>query len=220
MLSAENLASIESEGRRLIGFVEREPDRPVPQYPDWSLADLASHTGSIHGRTRLIVTEHPTERISAPTLPEGANVVEWYVETLEGMLAALRESDPETPCWAFGPNQCAGFWESRMVIETGVHRWDAAQAFGEEDRLIDNVASNGLAEFGDMWLPQLGEVSTLEVTAVDLGQTWVYGSGEPIHTIDGAASDLYLRLMSRPSPVELPADWAAAIDGMAPPPKR
>lgn len=107
-----------------------------------------------------------------------------------------------------------------MVIETGVHRWDAAQAFGEEDRLIDNVASNGLAEFGDMWLPQLGEVSTLEVTAVDLGQTWVYGSGEPIHTIDGAASDLYLRLMSRPSPVELPADWAAAIDGMAPPPKR
>ena len=220
MLSAENLASIESEGRRLIRFVEREPDRPVPQYPDWTLADLASHTGSIHGRTTLIVTDLPTERISAPTLPEGVDVVEWYVETLEGMIAALRASDPEAPCWAFGPKPCAGFWESRMVIETGVHRWDAAQAFGEEDRLIDNVARNGLDEFGDMWLPQLGEVATLEITATDLGTSWVYGSRELAATIEGTASDLYLRLVSRPSPVQLPSDWAAAVDGLAPPPKR
>ena len=220
MLSAENLASIESEGRRLIGFVERGPDRPVPQYPDWTLADLAAHTASIHGRTTLIVTEHPTERISAPKLPDGADVVEWSVETLEAMLAALRASDPDTPCWAFGPNQCAGFWEARMVIETGVHRWDAAQAFAEEDRLIDNVARNGLDEFGDMWLPQLGEVSSLEVTADDMGQSWTFGSGEPASSISGTASDLYLRLVSRPSPVTLPADWAAAVDGLAPAPKR
>jgi len=220
VLSAENLASIESEGRRLIGFVEREPERPVPQYPDWTLADLASHTGSIHGRTTLIVSDLPAERISAPKLPDGADVVEWYVETLEAMLAALRESDPDAPCWAFGSNPCAGFWESRMVIETGVHRWDAAQAFGEEDRLIDNVARNGLDEFGDMWLRQLGDVSTMSVTATDFVRTWVFGSGESEVSIDGAASDLYLRLMSRPSPVKLPTDWAEAIDGLTPPQKR
>ena len=220
MLSAENLASIESEGRRLASLVEQEPGRPVPQYPDWTLADLASHTGSIHGRTTLIVTDLPTERISAPILPEGADVVEWFVETLESMLAALRASDPEAPCWAFGSRPCAGFWETRMVIETGVHRWDAAQAFAEEDRLINNVARNGLDEFADMWLPHLGEVSGLEVTASDLGQTWVFGEGEAAASIEGTGSDIYLRLVSRPSPVVLPEDWATAVDGLAPPPKR
>lgn len=220
MLSAENLASIEAEGRRLGDYARRDPKRPVPQYPDWTLADLASHTASIHGRTTLIVTELPTERVSAPRLPEGGDVLDWYDETLEAMLAALRDADPSTRCWGFGPDPCVGFWETRMVIETGVHRWDAAQAFGEADRLTDRVAGEGLEEFGDMWLPQLGEVSALEITATDLGRSWIFGEGDPAHSIEGSASNLYLRLISRPSPVDLPEDWVAAVDGLAPPPKR
>ena len=220
MLSAENLASIEAEGRRLGAYARRDRARPVPQYPDWTMADLVSHTASIHGRTTAIVTELPTERISAPKAPEDGDVLEWYDETLDEMLAALRDADPTTPCWGFGPNPCVGFWETRMVIETGVHRWDAAQAFDEADRLTDRVAAQGLEEFSDMWLPHLGEVSTLKVTASDLGSTWTYGEGEPVNSIEAPASDLYLRLVSRPSPVELPPDWAAAVDGLAPPPKR
>ena len=107
-----------------------------------------------------------------------------------------------------------------MVIETGVHRWDAYQAFGEEDRLTDLVATSGLDEFGEMWFPRLEDVVTLEMTAGDVERTWVFGDGAPAASAEGAVSDLYLRLMSRPSAVELPADWAAAVDGLAPPPKR
>lgn len=220
MLLAENLAGIESEGRRLSQAAQRDPDRAVPQYPDWTLADLASHTGSIHGRTTLICRDLPTERISAPRLPDGKDPIDWYDETLEEMLAVLTESDPTSKCWAFGPDPCVGFWEKRMVIETGVHRWDAYQAFDEEDRLTDLTARSGLEEFGDMWLPHLGEVQTLQVTATDLGESWVYGEGEPTSSLEGTASDLYLRLISRPSPVHLPDDWAEAVDGLAPPPKR
>lgn len=220
MLSAENLASIESEGRRLGSHARRDPERAVPQYPDWALTDLASHTASIHGRTTQIVTELPTERISAPRPPNGSDVLDWYDATLEDMLAALRAAEPNAPCWAFGPDPCVGFWEKRMVIETGVHRWDAAQAFGEEDRLIDNVAVTGLDEFADMWLPQLGEVQPLQVTAVDLQRSWVFGGEWSMSSIEGTASDLYLRLISRPSPLELPDDWTTAVDGLAPPPKR
>jgi uncharacterized protein (TIGR03083 family) len=220
VLSAENLASIESEGRRLGVYARRELDRPVPQYPDWTMSDLASHTASIHGRTIKIVTELPTERISAPRLPEGADVADWYDETLEEMLAALTEADPETPCWGFGPNPTVGFWERRMVIETGMHRWDAAQAFGEEDRLIDNAARSGLDEFADMWFPHLGDVPTLKVRATDMDRSWVYGEGEPVSSVEGTASDLYLRLVSRPSPVDLSDVWSTAVDGLAPPPKR
>ena len=220
MLSAENLAGIESEGRRLGQAARRDPGRHVPQYPGWTLADLASHTASIHGRTALICRELPEERIPAPTLPEGHDVLDWYDESLEDLLAALTEADPASPCWGFGSEPSVGFWERRMVIETGVHRWDAYQAHGEEDRLTDLVARTGLEEFDDVWLPQLGDVPTLQLTATDMGETWVYGAGALAESVEATASDLYLRLMSRPAPVKLPDDWVTAVDGLAPPPKR
>jgi uncharacterized protein (TIGR03083 family) len=220
MLSAESLAGIESEGRRLGQAARRDPGRSVPQYPGWTLADLASHTASIHGRTALICRDLPTERISAPRLPEGKDPIDWFEDTLDDMLAALTEANPEDECWGFGPAPNLGFWERRMVIETGVHRWDAYQAFGEEDRLTDLVARSGLDEFGDMWLPHLGDVQALRVNAIDMDRSWVYGDGEPAASVDGTASDIYLRLLSRPSPVELPDDWTVAVDGLAPPPKR
>lgn len=220
MLSAENLAAIESEGRRLGFAARRDRERPVPQYPGWSLTDLVSHTASIHGRTALICRELPTERISAPRLPDGADPIDWYDETLEDMLAVLTEADPTTGCWGFGPDPNLGFWERRMVIETGVHRWDAYQAFGEEDRLLDVVARTGLEEFPAMWLPQLGELQTLEVRATDLEVARVFGAGEATTVVEGIGSDIYLRLMSRPSPVVLPEDWTTAVDGLGPPPKR
>lgn len=219
MLSAENLASIESEGRRLAGAVRRDPACPVPQYPEWTLSDLASHTASIHGRTALICTDFPTERISSPNVPEGADLLDWYDETLEGLLFALTDADPTRPCWGFLPDNTVGSWERRMVVETGVHRWDAYRALGEADRLTDHVAGSALDEFADMWLPRLGDVEPLQVTATDLGRSWSYG-GEGGREVVGTASDVYLRLMSRPSSVELPEDWATAVDGLAPPPKR
>jgi uncharacterized protein (TIGR03083 family) len=219
VLSAENLASIESEGRRLGQTARRDPGRPVPQYPGWTLADLAAHTAAIHGRTALICEQLPTERISSPPLPEGSDVLDWYDETLDGLLASLSAADAASPCWGFVPESTVGFWERRMVVETGVHRWDAFQAFGEEDRLTDHVARMGLDEFPDMWLVRLGEVQPLQVTATDLGSIWTFGEG-PGSEVEGTASDIYLRLMARPSPVRLPDDWATAVDDLDPPPKR
>lgn len=220
MLSAENLAAIESEGRRLGQAARRDPGKPVPQYPGWTLADLASHTASIHGRTAKICRELPSDRVSAPRLPEGQDPVDWYEETLDEMLQALTGADPDAECWGLVPHSTVGFWERRMVVETGVHRWDAYQAHGEEDRLTDLVARSGLDEFGEMWLPYLGDVQTLAVTATDLERTWEYGEGAPAASIEGSASDLFLRLMSRPASVVLPDDWTSAVDGLAPPPKR
>lgn len=220
MLLAENLASIESEGRRLGQAARSEPQGPVPQYPGWTLSDLASHTASIHGRTILICRDLPGERISAPRLPEGMDPLDWYDRTLEEMLEVLAEMDPDIPVWGFGPGPTLGFWERRMVIETGMHRWDATQAVGEEEKLTDHVARCGLDEFGDMWHPHMGELPTLEVVATDLGRSWRYGEADPEAILEGTASDLYLRLVSRDSPVQLPDRWAEAVDGLPPPPKR
>lgn len=220
MLWAENLASIESEGRRLGKAARRDPERPVPQYPDWTLSDLVSHTASMHGRTILICRDLPPERISAPRLPDGKDPLEWYEETLEEMLQVLEVADPETPVWTLSPVPNLGIWERRMVIETGIHRWDAFHAFGETEPLTDRVAQCGLDEFGEMWVPRLGDTGlpALAVEASDLTRSWLYGEGEPQVSVTGTASDMYLRLMSRPSAVELPADWSAAVDGLPPPP--
>jgi len=218
--SAENLALIESEGRRLAHATRRDPARAVPQYPDWTLADLASHTASIHGRTVLICRDLPQDRISAPRLPEGMDPIDWFEQTLVEMVEALAISDPTTSSWAFGPDQVLGFWKTRMLIETGVHRWDAEQAFGEPESLHDRVAAAGLDEFGNLWLSQLGDVQSLTVRTTDLGRTWRYGKEDSGAQVEGLASEIYLRLISRPSPVELPGDWATAVDSLPPPPKR
>ncbi|MEA1904076.1 MAG: maleylpyruvate isomerase family mycothiol-dependent enzyme [Actinomycetota bacterium] len=220
MLSAENLASIESEGRRLGAAVRSDPDAGVPQYPGWSLADLASHTASIHGRTILICRELPAQRISAPRLPLGRDPLDWYEETLDEMLATLAQADPESPVWTFDPSGKLGFWERRMVVETGTHRWDAEQSVGPVERLTDRVVAAGLDEFGGFWFRHLGDVQTLEVIATDLGRSWVFGEGEPFVRREEAGSEIYLRMMSRPSSVVLPDDWAAAVDSLTPPPKR
>jgi uncharacterized protein (TIGR03083 family) len=220
VLSAENLASIESEGRRLVTACRQDPQRPVAQYDGWTLADLASHMGSIHGRTSDLCRELPAERISAPRLPSGQDPVDWCERMLDEMLAALTEANPTSPVWTFDESGVLGSWETRMVPETGMHRWDAEQAVGRLDPLTRLVAVVGLEEFGGFWLRSLGDLQTLEVVATDIGDSWVYGPGEPTARVEGSASDLYLRLMQRSSAVVLPDDWASAVADMAKPVKR
>lgn len=215
MLSAENLASIESEGRRLVAAARRDPERPVPFYPGWTLRDLVVHTGSMHGRATTVVEGLLTDKVGPVLPPDGAEVFTWYEDGLDSMLAALTSADPASPCWGFVSEATVGFWERRMVIETGLHRWDAHSAFGEEDRLTDRVATSGLDEFPDLWMLRLGEVDSLILEAVDMDRKWDYGDGPDPVAIDGTASDLFLRLMSRASPVMLPDDWSEAIDSLA-----
>jgi hypothetical protein len=57
-------------------------------------------------------------------------------------------SDPSARVWAFGLDRSTiGFWERRMVIETEVHRWDAAEAVDDARDLTTRVALAGLQEF-------------------------------------------------------------------------
>jgi uncharacterized protein (TIGR03083 family) len=219
VLSAEYLEAIRGESLRILELARRDRDRPVPQYPGWTMAELLSHVGSVLGRTTLICRERPTERISGPRPPEGSDVLAWYEAILAEMLSTLEESDPDTPVWGFWPGPCIGLWERRMVVETGLHRWDAEQAFGEPDPLLDVVSLSGLDEFTDMWVPRVSEWPALEVKAVDQGREWVLGAGMPEATVSGTASDLYLRLMSRVSAVELPERWATVVDALEPPPR-
>jgi uncharacterized protein (TIGR03083 family) len=151
-------------------------------------------------------------------MPMHGDVSRWVSETLESMLEALASTKHDASVWGFGSHSTVGWWQRRMLIETGIHRWDAEQAYGEERPLLEAVSMAGLDEFPDMWLPRLDGVPTLALTATDLERSWLYGEGEPYASVEGLGSDIYLRLMSR-SGVELPDEWATAVDALDPPPK-
>jgi len=183
------------------------------------MASLLEHLGGVLGRTSLVCRDLLTERVSAPRPEEGADLAVWYGERLAEAADVLGTSDWDAPVWGFTERSVIATWATRMVVEVGVHRWDADQAFGEPPPLLDEVSACGLDEFAHMWFLMLGEVRTLALTATDLGRHWHYGDGDPAESIEGSASDLYLRLMSRPSPVILPEDWTTAVDSLAPPPR-
>jgi uncharacterized protein (TIGR03083 family) len=214
--ASENITAITTEGRRLLALARREPGRIVPQYPSWTLRDLVTHTASMHGRTVAVCATRPQERIPAPRLPDGADPFEWFEVTLAALVGALRETDPETEVWSLIPERNVRAWERRMVIETGLHRWDAQGAFERPDPLPLLVAVHGLDEFSDLWLPRLGTLPVLEVTAADVGRSWRFGQGDPASTVTASASDLFLRLMARPG-ARLPVVWERAVDGLATP---
>ncbi len=210
---------IRSEAEHILDVGRRDLSRPVPQYPGWTMFDLLSHVASVHGRTMITVSELPQERIHGPRLPDHGDVVRWFAETLESMLAAFEGADPDAAVWGFTSKPTVRGWETRMVIETGLHRWDADQAIGEIEPLHDVVAGLGLDEYGDLYLTRLAPVPTIELVATDLGRSWLIGDGDPEMRTEARASDLYLRLMSRPG-AELPDVWAEAVDALEPPPRR
>ena len=216
MSTSSNLALIEQEGRRIIAYARQDRERIVPQYPTWTLRDLAIHLASVHGRTAVICRTLPQKRVPSAQLPEGREPFEWAEEVLTDMVDSLGSAGLDTVVWGFGPDPTLRFWERRMVIETGVHRWDAQGALKSPDPLLPDVATHGLDEFPDMYLGRLGVVPTIELIATDLGRSWRYGPGEPSAVIEGTASELFLRLMSRPG-TPLPSDWEHAVDALGSP---
>ncbi len=218
MTSVGELAVIEREGSRILELGRAAPGRVVPQYPTWSLAALVVHVAGVHARTAAICRTLPRERIPIPEPPDGHDPFDWAEEQLGDMLGALATADPDAEVWTFVPSPRLAFWGPRMVIETGLHRWDAQSAVGDPDPLLPVVAADGLDEFGDLYLARLGDVPAIELVATDLGRSWQFGKGDPATIVEATASDLFLRLMSRPG-AALPPAWEAAVDALPAPAK-
>ena len=216
MATEKDLTTIEYEAWRVIEFGRREPERVVPQYPSWTLRDLVLHVAGVHGRTAVVCETLATERVPLATLPADADPFDWAAEQLARMLAALAAADPAARVWTFVDDPSLGFWSRRMVVETGVHRWDAQSASGDPAPLLDRVAIHGLDEFTGLYLPRLGEVPTIELRATDLDRSWTYGEGRHEARVEGTASELVLRLMSRPG-VAMPHPWEQAVDALGSP---
>lgn len=105
---------------------------PVPSCPGWSLLDLAHHVGGVHRWARTAVVEKRPSEMTVPGAPtERQELVAWFREGLDALLATLRDTAPEAECWTFGPRpRTAGFWFRRQPHETAMHLWDARTSQG------------------------------------------------------------------------------------------
>jgi uncharacterized protein (TIGR03083 family) len=151
-------------------------DATVPACPDWSVRDLAAHLGGVHRwatdhvaeRRQKLVRRGPTDP-PAPTDPEA--IAAWVREGGAALVAALRDTDPDTPVGGFGRSVTVGWWARRQCHETLVHRGDAEIAAGRAPfaDVDPEVASDAVDEHLEM------------IMLASTKRTALHGRGETLH---------------------------------------
>jgi uncharacterized protein (TIGR03083 family) len=152
---AQHCALAEAEVLRFAEVVRDVPDLgavPVPTCPDWTLADLVLHTGSVHRWAAQMVGSLAQARLPSADvvldLPDDVSgYPDWLAAGAELLVSAFAAADPDAPMWAWGADQHARFWPRRMLHETTVHRGDAELALGLAPVVSAPVACDGVEEF-------------------------------------------------------------------------
>ncbi|WP_128429876.1 maleylpyruvate isomerase family mycothiol-dependent enzyme [Streptomyces cyaneus] len=198
----------------------------VPSCPDWTLADLVKHTGSVQRwfsvLLRARIQEPPRKREVDLRLPDQQDgYADWLAESATVAADAFAATDPNLPMWAWGADQYARFWARRMLFETLLHRVDAELALGLRPAIDRPLAVDGIDEFlvnlpsATFFAPDVanlrGPDKTIRFRATDGDESWVvrlrpdsFGldTAHPTTaatdaTVQGTAADLLLLVYGR-----------------------
>jgi uncharacterized protein (TIGR03083 family) len=194
-------------------------DAAVPACPDWDLRGLAHHLGEVHRWVAVAIAEgHPNAPTPVGPHPRKA-LLRWLDEGFVQMFDLLCDTDPDEPCWTFGPKpRTTRFWYRRQAHEHAIHAWDArasqsnAGARPEQDD-DTALAVDGIDEVVGLMFPRqvrLGRIPALRRSLAILPTdgvadgSWVLaGDGlpgprpAPEATVTGPAEALYLLLWGR-----------------------
>jgi uncharacterized protein (TIGR03083 family) len=223
--TAEHIENLRVEGKRLGEVAARTAfDARVPNCPDWTLEDLVRHIGDVHRWAATIVRERHQEGLSrdfhGPQPP--GELLAWYAQGHEQLLAALADASPDDVFWAWAPAPNAlAFWARRQAHETAIHRLDAEQAAGVNTPFDTRQAADGI----DEWLTIASQRVTvtsgggrvLRLAALEGPWQWQVSlrddgigvqRGEPGGdcTVRAAASDLFALVMNRRDAAGLEAE--------------
>jgi uncharacterized protein (TIGR03083 family) len=205
-----------------------DPTTPVPTCPDWTIAELVKHTGTIHRWAERMVRERAQRRLGWRELDLGlpkdkASYPDWLATGAGLLPPTFRAADPDASMWAWGADQHARFWPRRMLHETTVHRADAELALGREPAIDPATAVDGVDEFLDnlphaaYFAPNVtklrgnGERLRFECTDVDGDWLirldperfeWEHARGDADAVVRGPAADLLLLAYGRRRPDE------------------
>lgn len=192
--------AILSDADVLAGFTDgADLTRTVPTCPEWTLRQLATHTGRAHRWAAEIIVTRSAQAIPFREVPDGrfpddpARHPEWIRAGAERLVTAVRGAGSDL-MWTFaGPGQ-ASFWARRMAHETAVHRADAEIQAGRRPALAADLAADGIDEWlgflsvpapgdDDQRLNALPDGSVMHIHATDDG---LGGDGEWMVRRDGS----------------------------------
>ena len=228
------LAALRADGPALWDAVSRTgPEVTVPGTPGRTVAGLAHDLTDLLGWVRATVTRGVTDRPDAvrppESRPEWSAALDQLRRELTGVIETLEALDPDFPAWNWAPQpKRAVFWHRRIAHEISVLRWDAESAAGRATPIETKLATDGVSEVLDTWLPAGRRQGPADLQGVvhlvgtDAGHEWfVRLRGPGIALLDigtildtddhharakatGTTSDLQLVLMGR-KPAEQPA---------------
>lgn len=152
MEHAEYVTGTSEEIARFAGLIgDADLDAPVPSCPDWDLAKLVTHAGTVHRWVTHLVTTRAVDRVPprevALGLPPQPSGLPAWLAAGAGPLCAALTTKPSTPVWSWAPSGTVGWWARRMLHETTVHRMDAQLAIGLEPELAPARAADAVEEF-------------------------------------------------------------------------
>jgi uncharacterized protein (TIGR03083 family) len=227
---ADHLTALRSEGALLAAAVSSGPfDGRVPGIDDWTLDDVARHTGSVH--------EWICEVLRTGTLPDWGyddlmphapqdhdTLPAWYLERLETLVELLGWVPTGQAVWTlFDEPTGVDFWKRRQCFETLVHRYDAEGAAGRRTPIDAELATDGVHEALQMVRHRTRFDHDREVRfavrTTDTGRSWTLRLGGSVPRgertlvdgsdgdveLSGRAADLVVHLWNRPpeQPVSL-----------------
>jgi uncharacterized protein (TIGR03083 family) len=153
-LPYDAIAHLRTDGVGLLEVVtDHGFEHLVPACPGWTLGDLCWHIGNVWNRWGRVVSEAITtldgvQAIEQPARPHGDLLIDWVTAAHTSVVSALVAADDDTDVWSWtGSNQPVRWVQRRMVQETAVHRWDAANAVGLPYDIPVGVAADGIDEF-------------------------------------------------------------------------
>ncbi|HVY09158.1 MAG TPA: maleylpyruvate isomerase family mycothiol-dependent enzyme [Mycobacteriales bacterium] len=151
------VSAVRSEGEALVSAARSGADAQVETCGDWTVADLARHVWQVYANVTLYVSTRATARPEQlPSMPDG-DPAELLADQLDKLVAALSETDADTPIWTwvFNAPEGAIFWARRMAHESAVHRFDAQCAHGIRQPIDAELAADGIDELIDIILPRV-----------------------------------------------------------------
>lgn len=165
-----------------------DPATRVPTCPDWSLAELVRHTGTVHRWATRMVRDRVTERLEPRTLDLGlpddqAAYADWLASGAEELVATFVAADPDASMWAWGADQHVRFWPRRMLHETTVHRADVEIAAGLQPQIDPSTAADGIEELlenlptAEYFRPRVAELrgndESIGLRSTDSSESWL-----------------------------------------------
>ena len=218
MEHTEHVDVIRSESAAFVAAAEAAgPDASVPSCPDWTVADLLGHLGTVQRWAGGIVETRAAEGrfpgdVGCPTDP--AALPDWVRAGSAHLADVLASTPSDAEMWTFAGPGAASFWSRRQAQEVALHRVDAELAAGSPTPLDAALARDGIDEFFDVIAPLrlrerlVGNGETVHLHCTDGEGEWLVRltpDGPEVERAHakgdvaarGAASDLLLVLRGR-----------------------